>query len=65
MKKNQDLRNQIQGSGVFMYEVAEMLGVHEGTLSRMLRKDLTPRERARIIAALEEVKKTKAGIHEL
>ena len=40
IKKNVDVRKAAKDSGVFLWEIADKLGVSEPTLNRWLRKDL-------------------------
>lgn len=49
MKKNNLIRKQLEDFGVKQWELAEMLGISEFTLSRKLRKELTQEETARIL----------------
>lgn len=37
---NKDIRNSIQHAGLNHWEIADQLKIHEGTFSRMLRKEL-------------------------
>jgi hypothetical protein len=52
-KPNQDIRAMIKKSNVHAYEVADLIGVHENTLFRMLRRQLTDEEKKRIFIAIE------------
>ena len=53
--RNQDIRVQAKESGVFLYEVAEKIGVSEPTLTRMLRKDLSADRKAAITVAITAI----------
>lgn len=47
--KNIEVRKMLLAAGIRNYELAEMLGISEWTLSRRLRKELPPAEQERII----------------
>ena len=51
--KNVEVRAAMQENGLFQWEVAERIGVSDSTLSRMLRHELPPEEKAAIIRAIE------------
>jgi predicted XRE-type DNA-binding protein len=59
MRPNLDLINLIRNSGFSQWKTAEKMGVHENTLCRMLRKELNEQEKARIVQALEQLKKER------
>ena len=40
IKKNTDIRKAAKDSGVFLWEIADKLGVSEPTLNRWLRKEM-------------------------
>ncbi len=52
---NQDIRTEAKASGVFLYEIAEKIGVSEPTLTRMLRKELANEKKATLRAAISEI----------
>lgn len=56
MGRNKDIREAIQAAGVRHWQIAERLGIREETLSRSLRKELPPEEKAKIFAIIEELK---------
>ena len=47
--KNFEIRKMLLATGIKNYELAEMLGISEWTLSRKLRKELPQAEQERII----------------
>jgi uncharacterized protein (DUF433 family) len=55
-KSNLDIRQRIRDSKIYAWQVAEHLGIHENTLFRMLRRDLTDLEKTQILAAIETIK---------
>lgn len=52
--KNERLRTALKEMGVYLWEVAECLGVSEATVTRMMRKELPEEEQSRIIALVEK-----------
>lgn len=52
---NKDIRTEIYKHGVRQWEVADVLGIHEVTLSRKLRHELSDEEKERILEAIEEI----------
>lgn len=58
---NLEIRQQLKKHRVFNYELAELLGITEWTLSRKLRKELPDEEQERIIKLIEEKAGEKDG----
>ena len=56
IKKNVDVRKAAKDSGVFLWEIADKLGVSEPTLNRWLRKEMPDSQKAKFFAAIEQVK---------
>lgn len=50
---NIGVRQALLVAGIKNYELAEMLGISEWTLSRKLRKELPPEEQRRIIELIQ------------
>lgn len=55
-KKNIDIRTAAKESGVYLWEIAENLGVSEPTLNRYLRKEMPDSQKAKFRAAIETIK---------
>lgn len=55
MLANQDLRKSIRNSEVYMYQIAETLGIHENTLYRLLRKELSIEQKTKVLEILKEL----------
>lgn len=51
--KNIEVRQKLLATGIKNYELAEMLGISEWTLSRRLRKELPQEEQNRIIEMIK------------
>lgn len=59
MKTNIDIRNYAKENGVFLYVIAEELGMNDGNFSRYLRKELSAEEKERIFAIVDRLKVKK------
>ena len=58
--KNTDIRNEIKAAGLKFWEVAHALGIKsDGNFSRKLRIELSADEKAKIRAAIEQLKEKK------
>lgn len=55
IKQNLDIRALASDSGVFLWEVADALGISEATLTRKLRKPLPETEREKIFSVIDEL----------
>lgn len=55
MRNNQDIRKHARSKGVFLYEVADLLGISEPTMTRWLRRKLTNDRKATILNAIDRV----------
>ena len=54
-RKNCLIRKAAEDSGVFLYQVAERLGVGEYTFCRKLRKELPEAEQQRVLEVIREL----------
>ena len=55
MNRNLDVRSYAKEKGVYLYEVAEVLGISEPTIMRWLRTELTDERKAAMIEAIDRV----------
>lgn len=53
---NKDIKLEARGNGVALWQIAEKLGISEPTITRKLRVELTPEEKAKIRAIIAELK---------
>lgn len=53
-KANQKVREALQNKGMKQWELADMLGISEFTLTRWLRKELTEEEKEQLLKAINE-----------
>lgn len=56
MKKNNDIRTIAAENNIYLWEIADKLGVHESTLMRWLRKELSDEVKAKIMLAIKEIR---------
>ncbi len=56
VKKNIDIRKAAKENSVFLWEIAEKLGVSEPTLNRYLRKKVTDSQKGKFRAEIEQIK---------
>lgn len=54
-KKNRDVRDFLKAKRVFMWEVAERIGVHETTVIRWMRTELPEDKKRKIMEAAAAV----------
>lgn len=54
---NVDIRRMAAGNGVPLWRIADALGIADCSLSRKLRKELTPEEKSRVFSIIEELAK--------
>ena len=53
--KNNEIRNHAKEQNVRLWQVADMLGVCDMTLTRKLRHELTEEEKNKILALIDEI----------
>lgn len=58
---NREIRITILAHGLRNWQVAKAMGIHEVTLSRWLREELTPERRERVLAAVRSLSEAGEG----
>lgn len=58
--KNQDIRREILGSGLKLWQIAEALGITDATFSRKLRKELPDETKTQIRGIIADL--TEKGV---
>ena len=53
--RNQDVRQAASSAGVRLWQVAEVMGIADFTLSRKLRRELPSEEKERIFSIIQEL----------
>lgn len=56
---NVEIRNTAKKSGVFLYELAERLGVAESTMTRLLRKELSDSKKQELLSNIADIASEK------
>lgn len=56
---NSDIRQAAFSSGVYLWEIAEAMGVTDGTFSRKLRRELDEKEKKEILKIIKTISKRK------
>lgn len=62
MKKNMDIRGKAKKYGVYLWEIAEELGIAEATFTRKMRKELSETEKIMIFSVIEIIAKRKTKL---
>lgn len=55
MQKNNSIREYAKKRGVFMYQIADFLGIGEATINRWLRNELDSDKKNLIINAIDSI----------
>ena len=54
---NKEIRRAAAMSGLRLWQVAEAIGMNDSAFSRRLRRELSPEDKERVLAAIEELAK--------
>lgn len=54
-QSNKDIRVAAAAAGVFLWQIAEAIGVTDGTFSRKLRRELPDDEKAEILQVIQNL----------
>lgn len=55
-RKNQDIRNMAKENNLYLWQIAEKMGICDMTLSRKLRKELSQEEKQEVFSIINELK---------
>ena len=55
MKPNQEIRDFLSGKGLYIWQLAEAVGVHETTMTKWLRTPLNAKQKQRVDEAIKEL----------
>lgn len=55
MKPNQEIRDFLSGKGLYIWQLAELVGVHETTMTKWLRMPLNAGQKQRVDVAIKEL----------
>lgn len=53
--KNQDIRREVAGAGLYLWQIAEGLGIPDSGLSRLLRKELSEEKKKEIRSIIKRL----------
>jgi hypothetical protein len=53
---NETLKSYAKGNGVYLWQIADRLGVTDGTFSKYLRKELPPQKKEDILKIIADLK---------
>ena len=59
---NKEIREAAKYAGVFLWQIAERLGINDGNFSRKLRRELPEDEQEKIMAIIDELAREKMGV---
>ena len=59
-QKNADLRQAARAAGVYFWQIAQLWGVSEAYMTRLMRQDLTKEKRQQFLSAVEQLKAEQA-----
>lgn len=58
--ENIDIRILVSDSGLTYKDIAKEIGIHRGSLSRLMSRQLSPENRIRIVTAIDRIKTREA-----
>lgn len=61
MKENNDIRVYAKTKGVYLWEVAEKMGILDASLSRKLRRELPQNEKKNIFSIIDNIASQKTA----
>lgn len=53
---NKDIRNRLKKENIYLWQIADKLGIHETTLIKKLRKELTKEQNMQLLSAVESIR---------
>lgn len=56
---NKEIRDAAKEAGIWLWQVAEKLGVNDGNFSRKLRHELLPEDREKVLNIIHELSQEK------
>ena len=59
MRRNEDIRQTAKERGVFLWEIAEAMGIQDGTFSRKLRRELQSKEKVKVREIISQLAKER------
>ena len=62
--RNLDIRVMVSESGLLYQDIAKKMGISRVWLSNLMRHDLSPENRNKILKAIRELKEERGGVSE-
>ncbi len=62
VRKNNDIREHAKNNGVYLWEVADCMGIVDSALSRKLRKELSAAEKKRIFDIIDTIAENRVYV---
>ena len=59
MTKNKTIREKASAYNIRLWEIADKLGIRDSEFSRLLRHELTEKDKERVLAAIDEIRKER------
>ncbi|MBQ8799572.1 MAG: hypothetical protein IJZ55_08420 [Lachnospiraceae bacterium] len=56
---NQEIRAMMKNEKIFLWQVAEILGIHETTLIKHFRTEMSEHQKKQVLQAIHYIKQTK------
>lgn len=60
--KNTDIRSEIKSAGLYLWQIADELGINDGNFSRKLRHELSDEEKERIRMIIVELSAQREAV---
>ncbi len=58
---NAEMKKLFKREGIFMWQIAQALGIHEMTFSKWFRNELSEERQKEVMAAVAEIKEKQTG----
>lgn len=59
---NAEIRKAAKSAGVYLWEIAERIGINDGNFSRKLRRELPTEEQEKILGVINALAAERAGV---
>lgn len=59
---NMEIRAAAKRAGIFLWQIAERVGVNDGNFSRKLRRELPAEEQEKILSIIDELAAERAAV---
>jgi len=59
---NAEIRKAAKSAGVYLWQIAERIGINDGNFSRKLRRELPTEEQEKILGVINDLAAERAGV---